>query len=290
MAKNKIILEIIKNFRFLQIIYHIGLLFIGIGLSYFFVPFFKLPNLSLIIILIIIVSSAWISSVFLNDVIDFKIDKISNPNRPIPKGILNKNQSLMIFGFFLFISILLSLFTSKLILTLIIFYHTLSILYNTKPVRLKAIPIIATFVASLASLSIIFIGFLSTAVKFSNLKFLPINIILSLIIGYTLSLPIKDLKDLEGDKNDGIKTLPVIFGEKKSRILIGINIFISYVLSAILINTKNLLLPAIILGFFTLNALILKIKKIYLIGVSELLWVVFIITFIYGCFIAFSLI
>ncbi len=291
MVTNKtILLEVIKNFRFLQITYHIGLLFIGIGLSYFFVPFFKLPNLSLLITLIIAVSSSWISSVFFNDVADFEIDKISNPHRPLPKGILSKKQSLNIAISFLFISLISTLFASKHIFTLIVFYHVLSWIYNTKPFRFKTIPIIATFIASIASIVIISIGFLATSTNFSILKFLPTNIVLSLIIGYTLSLPIKDLKDLEGDKNDGVKTIPVIFGIKKARILIGINIFVSFVLSALLINFKDLILPALILGFFALNTLILKIKDKYLVSINELLWVIFTITFVYGCFVVYSFI
>ncbi len=282
MNKKPKIFELILNFRFLQIIYHIGLLFIGIGFSYIYIPNTQLPNIYSTILLSIIVIISWISTVFFNDVADIEIDKISNPHRPLPKGILTIKQSL-IYGFLLFItSLLLSALISKNTLILISCYHGLSWIYNMNPLRLKKIPLVATFIASCASILIIIIGFLSSFDNLINLKYIPLDFILSMLIGYTLSLPLKDLKDYTGDKYANIKTIPVLFGINKSRKIIGINLFISFLVSAILINLKSLWLLSTISGITCFLVLNLKIKLKYIAKTSSLLILIFIITFLYS--------
>lgn len=274
--------ELISNFRFLQIIYHLGLLFIGISLSCIYIPYSQLPSTNLLIILIITIISSWISTVFFNDVSDIEIDKISNPNRPLPKGIITKQQSLAIGFILLIFSLLLSNFISNSTLIFIIGYHILSWIYNMKPFRLKRVPLLATFIAACASIFIILIGFLSNSNDFENFKYLPIYLLLSMLIGYTLSLPIKDLKDYDGDKYDNIKTIPVIFGINKSRVIIGLNLLFSFILSAILLDFFSLIIPASFTGLLSLLILISKRKSDYIVKIPKLLSTIFIITFIYA--------
>ena len=63
-----------------------------------------------------------------------------------------------------------------------------------------------------------------------------------------ISLPIKDLKDIEGDQKNGVWTIPVLLGETWARFAIGLGIFVSYALSVVWLNAKILFFPAMILG------------------------------------------
>ena len=67
------------------------------------------------------------------------------------------------------------------------------------------------------------------------------------------------MKDIEGDRENGVWTIPVLLGETWARFAIGLGIFISYALSVIWLNAKILFFPAMILG--ALSFWILQIKK-----------------------------
>lgn len=43
----------------------------------------------------------------------------------------------------------------------------------------------------------------------------PFEIAFAMLVFYTLTTPFKDIKDYEGDKIDGIFTIPVLFGLEK---------------------------------------------------------------------------
>jgi len=90
-------------------------------------------------------------------------------------------------------------------------------------------------------------------------------------------LPIKDLKDIEGDRMDGIYTIPVIFGEEKGRLIIGSGVFASFVASVFILNELNAFWWAIIFGamaFLTVISKKIKAKNIF--------WPIFGIVSIYG--------
>jgi 4-hydroxybenzoate polyprenyltransferase len=106
-----------------------------------------------------------------------------------------------------------------------------------------------------------------------------------LMISYTISLPIKDFKDIEGDEKDGVWTIPVIFGERKGRLIVATGVFISYVLSVFFLNEMKLFFWAIFAGvisFIIVNNDEIKPRELpaWVLGVVAvyaliLVWVVF---------------
>jgi len=68
------------------------------------------------------------------------------------------------------------------------------------------------------------------------------------ILTFTFSLPLKDFKDIEGDRTQEVWTLPVVFGEKIAKIIIASGIFASFILSVFLLNELRLFWWAIIFG------------------------------------------
>jgi len=149
-----------------------------------------------------------------NDYCDYEIDLINRPNRPLSRGLLNSNEALL-FSIILFIvgSLATLLLPLKAIIVSVGLALPLIIIYS---LRLKGIPIIGNMVVSIIlGLSFIFFG-----LSHGNIN--PMIIPSILAFGLTMLRElIKDIADIEGDKENNLKTLPIVIGEEKS-------IFVSY--------------------------------------------------------------
>ncbi len=240
----------LNNVRLPQIFYHFGLFLFGAGLGIIFtkpILFFSFFNVLSLILLLFSISFAWTASVVFNDVFDQKIDAISNSSRPLTKGIFSLKQYLSI-GVALFVaSVFFSTIINFKIALLLIVYQAIAWTYSAFPLRLKRFAFISTAVSALASLLILFSGFILVSPQ-QDISHLPSEIIWLLFIAYALSLPIKDFKDINGDKEDGVFTIPVVFGEYWGKIIVGAGILISYILSVFFLNELSLFWWAILFG------------------------------------------
>jgi len=164
-------------------------------------------------------------SMVVNDIFDYEIDKINNKNRPLPKGIITIKEAL--FFFFLLISIALYLNTIYLKSPFVLVDTLLITLYT--PV-FKKIPIIKNIICATVVSSSIFISGIS-----ATHLILPENEILlfstcKLLFSYSIYLEIMlDISDKEGDKQNGINTLPVLFGNDISIVIAFISLSIGIV-------------------------------------------------------------
>lgn len=270
---------IFKNSRFPQIIYHSGLLFVGMGLGFWIYP----QNLNLnffstllIPVLWISVFLAWLTSVIVNDIYDFEVDAVSNSDRPLQKKVFTVDEYRELGIIFFILSILGGAVVDLKFAALLFIYQFIAWLYSAKPYRLKKFPIVATFMSAVASLIIVFIGFALFSGP-DNLRLFPWRVGFLLLITLTLSLPIKDFKDIEGDKKDGTWTIPVLFGMEKGKIIIASGIFISFILSVFFLNESKLFWWALFFGAGTF--LIVTHKKIQ---PQRLFWWILAPVFIYG--------
>ena len=169
----------------------------------------ELLNLEKLIPVIITVMCFTGAANAINDFIDFKIDQINRPNRPIPSGRVQRKSALII-------SILLfligSFFCFKLGKNAIIigFFVSLPliVLYS---IVFKGLPLIGNVVTSLIlGLSFIFCGF-----AFDNISHMIVPALLA--FGLTLLREIiKDISDIDGDKLLGLRTLPIYIGLQRS--------------------------------------------------------------------------
>jgi len=286
-----IFISLLKNIRPIQTIYHLGLLFIGFYIAIFFNNAIVFPTFFTIIAFLLLcfaIICAWYSTVIFNDCVDQKIDKISNPTRPLIQKIISIRSYKRLGFLFLFLSLFIVAFISKTAVVLLFAYHALSFVYNTKPLRLKRFPVIASFVAALASFFIVLIGFMTISPDHSITNF-PSHITVLLIVAYTLSLPIKDLRDIKGDKANGVYTIPVLFGQKISRTIIAVNIFISFMLSIFALGTKSLLLPALLASTLSFWTLVGQKKNKFLFSPQQTITIIFLIVTIYAIILALSL-
>ena len=256
----------LRNSRPVQIIYHLGLFGVGAGLSFFFAEItweFDIFNLFSFLLIAISIVCAWLASVVVNDIYDIKIDALTNKTRPLTVGVFKESDYIAIGVVLFFVSILFSAMVNPKIAFILIAYQSLAFLYSAWPFRLKRFLGIASLVSSLASLLILMAGFILTS-SMEDISQMPARIVWLIGIALIFCLPIKDLKDIEGDRKDEVMTVPVVFGEFWGKMVIGGGVFISYVLSVLVLNEKKLLIWAIILGGISFWILIFsgKNKKI----------------------------
>jgi 4-hydroxybenzoate polyprenyltransferase len=248
--QKKKLFALFKNIRIPQIAYHSGLLLLGLGAGIIIhqkQPEINFFNFLGLLTVLEAVSFSWIASVIFNDLADKKTDLISNPQRPLIKNIFSEKEyfyiGLVLFSFSIYIAQLVN----PKVAFLLIVYQIIAFFYSCPPLRFKKFPFLASFLSALASLFVLFSGFILASPNQSLEKF-PFSLMLLLLIGYTLSLPIKDFKDIEGDKAEKIYTVPVIFGEYWGKIIVGSGIFLSFLLSVIFLNETKLFWWSIIFG------------------------------------------
>jgi 4-hydroxybenzoate polyprenyltransferase len=253
---------IVRNIRWIQIMIHGGLILVGAGLGAFYFPnnlvinifsFFALANL------ILAASLAWLASVFLNDQVDLPIDKMTNIQRPLATGEAAGEDYHQLFWICFVFSLILAITVGVKFFLIILAYQAIGWIYSAWPFRLKRFPIVASFLSALALALLFMSGFILLA-DGQNISRFPHQVFWLLIVAFMISLPIKDLKDIEGDRADEVWTIPVLLGETWARFAIGLGIFLSYALSVIWLNARVLFLPAMILG--ALSFWILQTKKI----------------------------
>jgi 4-hydroxybenzoate polyprenyltransferase len=247
----KIALSLFANVRIPQLLYHGNLVWLGGGLALIFSPqtltHFTFFNTLSFLLLVIASYYAWLATIIPNDIFDLPIDAISNSKRPLVKKTIS-HQSYKTLGWNLFgTSLLLVTLSYPYLLFLFVIYHSLAWIYNSPPFRIKRFPFIATFVSALASILMLFAGYIAIDSS-RTLEYLPLEIIFFLLFVYTISLPIKDFKDRISDKKAHIWTIPVLLGEKKSRFFIGIGIFFSFISSVIVFNMYSLAPWALLFG------------------------------------------
>lgn len=147
----------------------------------------------------------------INDYFDYEIDKINRPTRPLPRGAMSRKTAfwyaILLFVVGLVLAYQLNIYAFLLAVTA---YFVLFI-YAWK---LKPLPIIGNImVASLTGATPLYgaiaVGKIGLAGYLALCAFL-VNLAREIM---------KDIEDIEGDKAKGAKTLPIIWGIKKSAYL-----------------------------------------------------------------------
>lgn len=192
----------------------------------------------------------------INDIIDYKKDKINKPNRTLPKGLLNVNEAKVVFAFIMLINIVLIFFVSNSVIDVALYISALIgvLIYN---VVVKYIGIAKTIcTAFLCVLPILFVTHITNnctlALPISSMAFLY-------IIGREIRM---DILDVKGDKIENIKTLPIIYGKKIANTISQIILYSTILLTCTLI-TINIKSP-----YGIIVSLCILISQIY----CEILW------------------
>lgn len=272
---------VVKNFRYLRIIHGYILIALGIYLGIGVLgknPIGSLFDLASFISLFFAFFFAWLFSVWENDEVDVEIDKISNKKRPlVEKGSQIsldewKNLKYIFLAFSLGFAFLAGLYSFIFILMFIFMYH----IYSSKPFRFKNIPGISSLLIAIIFLLLVWMGFFMTAGT-ENLRAFPAKYIFGILVIFLLVENAKNIKDIEGDRKEGIKTLPVLLGETWGKIVVGLGLFLGAVLVPFVFYLNIYTFSVSV--FFGLILFLLTIRKNYTERYSFLTYFAFIIVF-----------
>ncbi|MFX1315113.1 MAG: geranylgeranylglycerol-phosphate geranylgeranyltransferase [Promethearchaeota archaeon] len=206
------------------------------------------------------------SGMVINDYYDIEIDKINRPERPIPRGSITLNQAKLLFFGYLLIGVVISIIHSFLFelgfLNIIIaavfgFIGWLYAAWGKKSGFFGNIIVSVSFS----------IGLIYGAVL--NSSAIPLYIYFFFLTSFFLLLAreiIKGCEDIEGDKEQGVKTLAIQIGIKKATYssmisaILAIIFFILPVFTPIL--NPVLFLISMLLGLVVVTfSTILMLKK-----------------------------
>jgi 4-hydroxybenzoate polyprenyltransferase len=283
--------SLLRNLRLPQIFYHNGLLSLGLLLAVVYTDGhfpFSLFSILALIVLFSVITSAWLISVIQNDIIDTPIDTLTNTHRPLITQVIEKETYVLygwlLFGYMLFAGYLVSSTVPVFLLA----YLGLATLYSLPPLRLKRFVGIATFVAALAGFIILSLGYILLSPT-HTLHGLPFSLMTFLILAYTFLLPLKDLKDTEGDRKDHVYTLPVLLGERRTTLFLAGSALLFFLGSIFVMHTPQLFLVALFFGSLAFWAIESSEKEKGWRSFRTLPATLLMITFCYGLLVAFFL-
>lgn len=208
---------------------------------------------------------AWLYAVSVNDIVDVDIDAISNTHRPLVMHKLSIQDFQNYNVFFLCWALIGGWLTGYYNFFLICVFTAAYYIYSAPPLRLKRLPFVATFLIGIASLGAVMTGFFLVSAD-QRLTAFGLSLAILIVISLTLAANIKDIKDIEGDRQNNIKTLPVIFGAERGKKIIAILVALAYLLVPLFLHLPELLILALTVALVT-YFYITKTKKFNELGI-----------------------
>ena len=156
------------------------------------------------------------SSMIINDLFDIKIDKINHPERPLVTEEISVVEAVLTTFLLLGTSQYINIHYLSESLQIISNLATIQIILYT-PILKRILFIKNISCASLVSFSVFYTGLASSTNQYTplNKNFGIFSLVLTLIfMGSFYNELLLDMRDYEGDKQNKIATIPVLFGKK----------------------------------------------------------------------------
>lgn len=213
-------------------------------------------------------------STILNNIYDQEIDRISNQERPLVKDYIQVQMYHQIKNSFLFFALLCALSVNEQFFLLSLFIFSLSYIYSAPPLRLKKHFVTANLILSSIAVTVFLLGF---SLVEANMSFINSNKILLLFIFafVFISANIKDIKDIQGDKKEGVTTLVILLGEEKTMWIIKSSALICLVLFLYLLSF-GLLFELLLVTLFLLLSVLIKESERYLLCLQLIAVIVYV--------------
>ncbi|MGF3585088.1 MAG: UbiA family prenyltransferase [Thermoplasmatota archaeon] len=183
----------------------------GTSITYGSFPTLKIALLSLFIPMM-----GWIAGLYLSDYLDRKLDKIQKPHRPIPSGRIKPSEAL-ITGVIFAITGFLLCFLLNLKNVLLVFIVA-ALVFSYAKIS-KSREILGNLNRGLVTVAAYFFGVFSTGYSISELPIYIWLLAIIFLLHDTNSNLVGAIRDVEGDKKGGYRTIPVKYGVKKSAII-----------------------------------------------------------------------
>ena len=154
----------------------------------------------------------------LNQVYDYDIDKINKPYRPLPREILTKDDALTIAWVLYLVTLWRITLINSAFATIVLIIMLVTIFYSLPPLRFKQRFLISNISIAFARGLLGFVAawsiFDQTILPWEE----PTPWAIGLLFGIYLmgAVTTKDFTDIEGDREYGMNTLPVVLGMRGS--------------------------------------------------------------------------
>ncbi|HEC81767.1 MAG TPA: hypothetical protein ENI42_05020, partial [Thermoplasmatales archaeon] len=234
-------------------------------------------NIGMLGISLFLMVFLWQYAVMLNHVYDLEIDKISNRDRLLPSGLLTPKQAKQIATVYGIVALGLASMLNLQIFLLSVLAIILGFLYSAPPVRLRN-SLFGTTIIGVGSLIGFLIGYFTpsytmhgTVPPFEFVKTTPsltpeafgVGVLIAVVL--SIGPLVTDLKDYEGDKKAGVKSIYTVYGKKKGVNIASALLFIAFLSPALLFH--NMVLDFIVFTVFGLLAVLLFKKYSVVYGV-----------------------
>jgi len=183
------------------------------------------PNFSTNLLLAFITSfTLTAASMAINDYYDRDIDAINEPQRPIPSGVISPKEALFLALVLSVIGFVAAFGTNVYCLIVAVIAWIVSVTYVTKGKRtgLPGNLLVSTCVV----IPFIYGGFATGSPELTTMIFVAIA-----FLSNTGREVAKDIVDVEGDKSQDIKTIPVVHGERVAAFVSSIFFILAVALS-----------------------------------------------------------
>jgi len=171
----------------------------------------------------------------INDYYDVKIDYINKPDRVVIGKSITRRYAIMFHVVLSILGILIGLFLSWRIAAVNILSVFLLWLYSN---NLKRLPFIGNFTVALLTASSIYV--VDVLYRTHNSM-----VVIYAVFAFFMTLVreiIKDMEDLKGDNTFGCKTLPIVWGIRKTKVIIYI-ILAVFTITVLVLNQLYEALP-----------------------------------------------
>jgi len=175
-----------------------------------------LPSTLITLLVLFIPMMGWIAGLYLSDYLDRNLDVIQKPHRPIPSGRIRPNEAILVGALFaltgFFLAFFLPFYNTVLVflVALLVFLYT----YISKSRGLSG-----NVNRGLVTVAAYFFGVFATNTSLSSLP--PYVWLLSIVflLHDTNSNLVGAIRDIDGDRKGGYRTIPVVYGVKISMYL-----------------------------------------------------------------------
>jgi 4-hydroxybenzoate polyprenyltransferase len=156
----------------------------------------------------------------INGIYDSDIDKINKPYRPIPSGIITRDEGRTVAWALYLVALFRAVLLNRIFGLFVFLIILITIAYSVPPIRIKKRLWLSNFIIAFARG---LLGFVAAWAIFGD----PFTDWTPWIIGGVMAIFLvgaitsKDFTDKEGDEKFGINTLPIRYGNRKAAIISG---------------------------------------------------------------------
>jgi len=190
------------------------------------------------------VALAWTFAVMNNNVFDLELDRINAPDRPLVTGAVDPARYVRLSWVVLAMALGLALTIHAAAAVLIAIFCCGYFTYSSPPLRLKENCGVSKFVIGLNSVACMTLG----AGLASGLLRAPVALSWAVFVWFSLGAHMIDLKDVEGDRSGGIRTLATMLGRERAQRVIGSGALLAHLVAAFFLRDSWLALPVAAVG------------------------------------------